>query len=103
MALGRSNGRGLTPGQLADAIDIDAPTASGLLDRLERDGWIVSTPNPDDGRSRLIDLSEKAAGVLPSVLRSAEYASDRAVACLSGSEVQELERLLLRLCEHGAR
>ena len=76
----------MTPSQLADAIDTDAPTTSGLLDRLVRDGWVVSTPNPDDGRSRLVVLTERATDVLPSVLRSAGEVSDEAMACLTPDE-----------------
>jgi len=102
MAIGRSEQGRLTPSQLADAIDVDAPTASGLLDRLTRDGWIASTPNPDDGRSRLVVLTEKAAGVLPQVFQSAGDVSREATACLTADEARTLERLLSRLCEQGA-
>jgi len=100
MAIGRSAGGALTPSQIADAIDADAPTVSGLLDRLVRDEWLVSTPNPDDGRSRLFALTEKAEGVLPSVLESAGAVTNEAMACFSPAEALELERLLIRLCQH---
>ncbi len=103
MAIGRSSEGRLTPSQLAESIDMDAPTATGLLDRLVRDGWIESMPNPDDGRSRLVALTEKGAEVLPAVLRSAGDVSDSATACLTTDEAQELQRLLKRLCEHAAR
>lgn len=102
MAIGASTEKRLTPGQLADAIDMDAPTTSGLLDRLVRDGWIASTPNPDDGRSRLVGLTAKAAGALPSVLQVAGGVSQDAVACLTRDEARTLELLLSRLCEPGA-
>lgn len=102
MAIGRSAEGRMTPSQLADAIDTDAPTTSGLLDRLVRDGWVVSTPNPDDGRSRLVVLTERATDVLPSVLRSAGEVSDEAIACLTPTEATTLELLLSRLCEHAA-
>jgi len=101
MAIGRSVEGRLTPSQIADAIDIDAPTTSGVLDRLVRDGWVLSAPNPDDGRSRLVVLTEKAADVLPSVLRAAGEVSEAAMACFTPDEAQELERLLARLCEPG--
>jgi len=100
MAIGRSAERRLTPSQLADAIDMDAPTVSGLVDRLERDGWVVSLPNPDDGRSRLIVLTEKADDVLPSVFESASAVTGAAIGCLTQAEAEELERLLVVLCEH---
>lgn len=100
MAISRCAEGRLTPSQLADAIDVDAPTASGLLDRLARDGWVASTPNPDDGRSRLVVLTEKAVDILPSVLVSAGAVAHEAMACLTADEAQVLERLLTRLCEH---
>ncbi len=102
MAIGRSDGARLTPSQLADAIDVDQPTVSGLLDRLTRDGWIASIPNPDDGRSRFVVLTAKAESVLPSVLRAAGETSTEATACFTTGEAETLERLLLRLCEQGA-
>jgi len=102
MAIGRSAEGRLTPSQLADAIDMDAPTVSGLLDRLMRDGWIASTPNPDDGRSRLVGLTAKAADALPEVLRSAGEVSDEAIGCFTPDEARAFELLLTRLCEHGA-
>lgn len=102
MALGRSGQGRLTPSQLAEAIDVDAPTASGLLDRLERDGWIASEPNPADGRSRFAVLTRKATDVLPAVIRSAAAVSDAALACFTAEEASELERLLWKLCESDA-
>ncbi len=102
MAIGRSDERQLTPSQVADAIDVDAPTASGLLERLARDGWIESSPNPEDGRSRLVRLTPKATDVLPAVLTSAAATTAHATACLTAGEVETLERLLVRVCECGA-
>lgn len=102
MAIDRSAERRLTPSQLADAIDIDGPTASGLLVRLERDGWTESVPNQSDGRSRLIVLTDKAAQVLPSVFSAASNVSNEAMACLTSDEAQTLEVLLSKLCGHAA-
>jgi DNA-binding MarR family transcriptional regulator len=81
---------------------MDAPTASGLLERLGRDGWIASIPNPDDGRSRIVVLTAKAGYALPKVLQSADDVSEEALACLAPDEALALEQLLSRLCEHGA-
>lgn len=101
MALGHSSDGRLTPSQLAGAIGIDAPTTSGLLRRLARDGWIASTPNPQDRRSRFVVLTPKAEQALPAVLQFAGEVSAEATACLSPDEARELARLLSRLCECG--
>ena len=39
---------------LARALGISGATATGLVDRLVRDGLVERRPDPDDGRSRII-------------------------------------------------
>lgn len=99
LAVARSVEGQLTPREVAESIDTDAATMSGLLDRLVRDGWLISAPNPRDGRSRLVALSERAAGAMPEILGAAEAASAQAAACLSTEEVLVLVGLLTRLCK----
>ena len=50
----------LLPSQLAKKTALDRPTTTGLLDRLERDGWIKRQPDSDDRRALRIHLSPKA-------------------------------------------
>jgi len=99
MAIARSDAGRLTPRSIAEAIDTDAATTSGLLDRLTRDGWLGAVPNPDDGRSRLIGLTAKAEAAIPGVTAAAEAVSARATAHLTSTERETLGRLLARLCE----
>lgn len=102
MAIARNAEGRLTPSQLTDAVNTDAPTTSGLLDRLERDGWVATTPNPDDRRSRFVRLTNQAEAALPTVLAAAGEVSQQATACLSADELRTLESLLARLCEDAA-
>ena len=102
MAIARSAEGRLTPGAVADAVETDAATTSGLLDRLTRDGWISSEPNPDDGRSRLVGLTDKASQALPAVMAAANAVSAEATSCLSADEVEMLADLLHRICEREA-
>lgn len=101
MAIGRSHEARLTPRAIAESIDADQPTTSGLLERLTRDGWLVAEPNPEDGRSRLIGLTEKAQTALPTVLSVAQGVSAEATACLSAAEIETLSELLGRLSSVG--
>ena len=99
IAIARSDAGRLTPRSIAEAVDTDAATTSGLLDRLTRDGWLDAVPNPDDGRSRLMGLTAKAEAVLPDVMAVADAVSARATAHLTATERETLGRLLARLCE----
>lgn len=86
-----------SPTSVAAAIDADAPTTTGLLSRLERDGWLVSEPHPSDGRSRLFGLTPKAHDVMPQVFAAADGASSAASAELNADEVALLASLLTRM------
>lgn len=97
MAIARSADERLTPRTIAESIDTDQATTSGLLERLTREGWLAAEPNPDDGRSRLIRLTEKAEVALPNVLAAADRVSSEAASSLSASEVETLRGLLGKL------
>lgn len=98
LAIARSADGSLTPRAIAESIDTDAATVSGLMGRLMRDDWLVSEPNPDDGRSRLMGLSQHAEDALPQILSAAEAVSAEATSCLTEDEVSTLSELLSRLC-----
>jgi DNA-binding MarR family transcriptional regulator len=51
---------GLLPSRLADKTALDRPTITGLLDRMERDGWTERRPEPSDRRVLRIHLTSKA-------------------------------------------
>lgn len=48
---------GLLPSELADKTAQDRATITGLLDRLEKDGWIERRPDADDRRSLRVYLT----------------------------------------------
>jgi MarR family transcriptional regulator for hemolysin len=55
-----NSNNGLAPACIADGLECDRPTISGIIDRLEVSGWIARIQNPEDKRSCLIDLTDKA-------------------------------------------
>lgn len=59
------DGRSLTQKELAHLARIEQPTMTHLLARMERDGLIQRTPNPDDKRSSLVSLTPLALEKLP--------------------------------------
>ncbi len=101
LALARSDAGRLTPSAIAIAIDADQATASGLLERLSRDGWLESGPNPSDRRSRLITLTPAAEEAVPRVLAAADAVTAEATASLTAEEVSTLTALLSRLAVPG--
>ena len=55
-----AGGKALTQKELARLAAIEQPTMASTLARMERDGLIERTPDPNDGRSSLVSLSAKA-------------------------------------------
>lgn len=49
--------------EIGEQLGIEAPTLSGLVDRMERDGWIERVRCPEDGRRRRLRPTEKAESV----------------------------------------
>ena len=53
------------PTALARRAGLHPATLTGVLDRLERGGWVIRTPNPTDRRAILVQvIKEKEAEVL---------------------------------------
>lgn len=50
---------------LADRAQIAKQTATALVDKLERAGYVVRVPDPSDGRARLVRLTPRAEAALP--------------------------------------
>ena len=51
---------GITQKQIADMAFVEAPTLVPVIDKMEKDGYIVRRPDPDDRRNNLIFMTEKA-------------------------------------------
>ena len=68
-----------------------------LLARMERDGLIERTPDPDDGRSRRIVLTKRATTQMPKVKAVMEETSEGALAGFSASERALLGAMLARV------
>lgn len=61
---------GLDPGGtrlsvLADRAQIAKQTATALVDRLERAGYVERVPDPTDGRATLVRMTARAEAILP--------------------------------------
>jgi DNA-binding MarR family transcriptional regulator len=50
---------------LAERAQIAKQTATALVDKLERAGYVERVPDPSDGRARLVRLTPRATSALP--------------------------------------
>src|SRR5688572_20928940 len=88
---------GVQQQRLAELLELTPITMTGLLDRLERDGWVERRPDPEDRRAKRIFLTEKVAPVMKKIQALGKEVRQSAVEGLSEAEQQKLISLLLRV------
>lgn len=84
---------------LADRARVAKQTATALVDKLERAGYVERVPDPTDGRARLVRLTARAAAAIP--LAHAEEARIEAewAEHLGARRMQQLREALTLLRE----
>jgi MarR family transcriptional regulator for hemolysin len=88
---------GIQQRELAEQMDITAITLTGLLDRMEREGWVERRADPVDRRAKRIFLTEKVAPVTKELRALAREIRKIALQGLSEAEQQQLMSLLLKV------
>ncbi len=79
---------------LAERMRIEAPTLAGILDRMERDGWIERHACPGDRRKKLLRPTPRVAPVWETITEAARLVRARAAAGLSPEQLQALNETL---------
>lgn len=91
------NQDGLTQAEMHKRIGIEQPTAVRTLDRMERDGFILRKPSPDDRRVVLIYLTEKAQHCKNEIDKCAAQLNELALTGFNEEEKINLNQMLKRL------
>jgi DNA-binding MarR family transcriptional regulator len=91
---------------LATRLGLDATTVTRQVTTMEGSGLVARRPDPDDGRVRLVELTDLGARKMRQVQRARERRVRELTAAWSGDDLQQLAQLLGRLNEalfHQAR
>lgn len=87
----------LSQSELAERMRIEPPTLVGILDRMERDGWIRRSVCPYDRRKKLVSPAEAAEPVWSKIVACAKRVRARATKGLSKRDKAVLRELLERI------
>lgn len=97
----------LSQAELANKMMVEPPTLVGILDRMERDGWITRNSCPADRRKKLIRATTAAEPVWEKIAAGGRRVRALATEGLSEQELDTLMQLLGRvnrnLERHSAR
>jgi MarR family transcriptional regulator for hemolysin len=83
--------------EIAQLAGVKQPTMAEMLARMERDGVVRRTADPEDGRGSLISLTASAKARLPKMRETLMRGESDAVAGLTADEVATLRALLERV------
>lgn len=87
----------LTQSEMACRLMIEPPSLVGILDRMERAGWINRVASADDRRKKYIRLRPEAEPVWNRSVECARRLRERATATLSEDEQRLLKDCLRRV------
>ncbi len=86
-------------GDLAERACLDPSTVSRHLQSLEEDGYVRRTPDPEDGRATMTEISPEGRQLVAAVLDHRIAALGRALADWPAADVAALTHLVRRLAD----
>jgi DNA-binding MarR family transcriptional regulator len=92
----------LSPGELARRARLHPATVTGILDRLERGGWIHRERDPDDRRGVTVEAARDRLGEVLRLYSGMNSAMDQICAEYADHELELLAGFLRRTAEAGA-
>lgn len=90
----------LSQSELADRMRIEPPTLAGILDRMERAGWIVREPSPDDRRKKIVRVTEQSDSVWSTIVECALTVRARATQGIPAQELRCTMQTLARILDN---
>ena len=89
------------PTALSKRAGMHPATLTGVLDRLERGGWVVRSPNPTDRRSILVTIVEEKEAEVASMFSGLGTAMDDVCAEYDDADLTVIADFLLRTAHAG--
>lgn len=95
-----SDGQGVSQRDLERKLRLKPSTVNGIVDRLETKGYVARRASPQDGRVRLVSLTEAGRSKVQDFHAIVEETEHRLIVGLSEPEREQLRKLLIRIIEN---
>ena len=96
----REHGGQATQKELEEYLCVSHPTIVGIISRMERSGYVVSWFDPNDKRSKIISITDKAEALGEQMRQITSQKEKALVRGLSDEQIKELEKMLSVLLEN---
>lgn len=97
MALENRDEEGLSQRQLARLCGVEPPSIASLLERMEKEGWVVRRVCSDDRRSKRALLTSKAKAIRTDIREVSRQVEREVFANLAPQSYDEVKRSLRQL------
>lgn len=87
----------LTPSALAKLLDVETSTIAATLRRAEDAGIIRRSPDPHDGRGKVVELTELGAARVTQAQKAVDELSTDAIARLDGDDLSVAKRVVIKM------
>lgn len=88
---------GLSQKRMADRFHRSKVAAFHLITKLEEQGMVVRRPNPEDGRSNLVYLTEEGRRIAAELIPLAQQNLDRALQGIPHEDVETTREVLYKM------
>ena len=85
---------------LCEKTSLDKSTLTGIIDRLERDGYIERKPSKTDKRSTLISLTGKEQEFAKNIQKVSNQMNEIFYKAFTDEEIIQFENMLARILEN---
>lgn len=90
---------GASPAAISDALGVTRATITGLLDTLENNDWITRSPDPNDRRALLIEITQAGRDKLDSILPTHYARIARSMSVFTVEEQRMLQVLIKKFSQ----
>lgn len=87
----------LTPASIAERLNFDRPTVSGIIERLEKQSWVYRVINPEDRRSYIIMLTDKTKELMSELEELSSLTVEQALKGFTEAEISQFNQYLKRV------
>ncbi len=84
----------LSQSELVERLSIRPASGVRLVDRMERDGWVVRQPDLADGRVKLVVPTKRATEIWENISQMGRTVMDQAYQGITPEEIETIKRVL---------
>jgi DNA-binding MarR family transcriptional regulator len=89
----------LRPGLLASRLSVEASHVTRQLNRLEKAGYVIRVPDPDDGRAQLVQLTDLGNATVDKIRDASRHSLQTTLHDWSPEDLHQVATLFQRLVD----